>query len=41
MILMADAARQANNQILAASSTGEGAEKPGFSKLKGCEFDAL
>jgi hypothetical protein len=41
MILMAEAARQANNQILAASSTGEGAEKPGFSKLKGCEFDAL
>jgi hypothetical protein len=37
MILMAEAARQANNQILAASSIGEGVKKPGFSKLKGCE----
>jgi hypothetical protein len=41
MILMAAAARQANNQILAASSTGEGLKKPGFSRLKGCEFNAL
>jgi hypothetical protein len=41
MILMAEAARQANNQILAASSTGEGVKKPGFSKLKGCEPGAI
>jgi hypothetical protein len=41
MILMAAAARHANNQILAASSTGEGLKKPGFSRLKGCEFNAL
>jgi hypothetical protein len=41
MTLMAAAARQANNQILAASSTGDDAEKAGFSRLKGCEFNAL
>ena len=34
MILMAVAARQANNQILAASSMGEGPEKSGRATLE-------